>query len=135
MSARIARLKYCNISTDDGWRTRVYFPDGSFCDAVPHDTHHYHVISHRCGYADNIGQYCFEHEVAHELVAEFFWDIPSPVLMGVACGQMMTGLEAALEELMAQTLQRFARAGERPIIGGVDWDTLKARFLQLVEGA
>ena len=47
---------------------------------------------------------------------------------------MLSGKEAAGEELMAQTLQRFLRAGERPIIGGVKWDDLRDRAARLLDG-
>lgn len=133
MENRRLALKYCTVESD-GWRTVVTFPDGSTCDAVPHDTHHYHIIAHRCGYGDDIAAYCFEHEVAHALIAEWFWDGPSPVLQGVASGRMLSGKEAASEELLAQTLQRFCRAGEQPIIGGVNWGGMKREALGLLDG-
>lgn len=128
---RIANLTYCQI-VSDGWRVTVTFPDGRTCPAVPHMTPHYHVISHRCGYGDDVAAYCFEHEVAHAVVCEVLWDQPSPVLDAVASGRMLSGRDAVAEELLAQTLQRFARAGERPIIGGIDWDAMRARFLEAV---
>lgn len=122
-------MKYHTVTTD-GWTTTVTFNDGSTCPAVPSNSPHYHVIAHRCGYGDDLGRYCFEHELAHCVVSEFFWNMPSPVLSAVADGHPMTGKDSAFEELMAQTLQRFVRAGERPIIGGVRWDDLKAAFLE-----
>lgn len=129
---RIARTAHCVI-TSDGWKTVVTFPDGRTCDAIPHMTPHYYVIAHRCGYGDDIASYCFEHEVAHAVVSEWLWDRPSPVLDTLASGAMLTGKEAVAEELLAQTLQRFVRAGERPIIGGVKWDKLRAAFLAAME--
>ena len=101
MENRRLALKYCTVESD-GWRTLVTFPDGSTCDAVPHDAHHYHV--------------------------------PSPVLQSVASGRLLSGKEAASEELLAQTLQRFCRAGEQPIIGGVNWGGMKREALGLLDG-
>ena len=127
----VAILKYC-VVVSDGWTTTVTFDDGAVCTAVPHDTPNYHVIAHRCGYGSDIAAYCFEHEVAHALVAEWFWGTPSPVLRGVATKNLLSGKEAAFEELMAQTLQRYHRAHEWPIIGGVEWGDLRARFKEMV---
>lgn len=45
---------------------------------------------------------------------------------------MPGGLEATYEEIMAQTMQRWLRAGERPITSGVDWDHLKKLALTYI---
>jgi hypothetical protein len=106
------------------------FADGASFGAFPHGWEpHYHVISHRTGYADDVLTYCREHELAHHVVEECLFDRPSRILWALAHGEPLSGPESAYEELMAQSLQRFARAGERPIIGGVDWDAVRARFL------
>jgi hypothetical protein len=121
------------------------FADGASYGALPHDTPDYDEITRRCGYATDFGpglpditgigrlDYCREHEVAHHLVGEAFYNGPSPILWAVAHGSEVTPQEAALEEAMVMTLQRWIRAGERPIIGGVDWGRLKARALILLD--
>jgi len=118
--------------TPDGCVTR--YQDGSSYGAQPHDTHHYHVIAHRCGYGDDILAYCREHEVAHHITCEWIVGFPSHVISSLAAGQEPHQGVAVLEEMAAHTFQRWLRAGERPIIGGrVDWDALKARALALLD--
>lgn len=124
------------------------FTDGSSYGAHPHDTSDYDEIAKRCGYwtwgayrghppADKRAgarlDYCREHEVCHHLVGEAFYSGPSPVLWALAHGSEVTPQEAALEEAMVMTLQRWIRAGERPIIGGVDWTGLKQRALEVLD--
>lgn len=123
-------LDHCSIE----WKSygaRVVFPDGTETSAWPDGSAHYYVIAHRCGYEDCITTYCREHELAHALVGEEFYGWESPVLAASA-RKLLPSPTAPLEEAMAQMIQRFARANERPIIGGVDWDKIKVRFLYLV---
>jgi hypothetical protein len=124
-------LRHCEIEwTDFGCATR--FADGSEIGAHPHATPHYHVIAHRTGYGDDLMAYCREHELAHAFTQEALHDRPSPILWALAHGDMPSGRAAAEEEVFAQTFQRWVRAAERPIIGGVPWDDWRARFLALV---
>jgi hypothetical protein len=114
----------------------VVFEDGSQIESWPHPgVLHYSVISHRCGYGDDLRAYTREHELAHAFLEERLHDRPSEVLWALAHGTMLTGKQAAYEECMAQTFQAFVRANQRPIIGGVPWDAMKADFLALVEQA
>lgn len=117
--------------TPDGCVTR--YRDGASYGAQPHDTHHYHVIAHRCGYGDDILAYCREHETAHHIVSEWIVGHPSHVIWSLAHGGEPHQGVATLEEMAAQQFQRWLRANERPIIGGVDWDILKARALALLD--
>ncbi len=48
-----------------------HLSDGTSYGAVPHDTPHYHVVAHRCGYGDDLLAYCREHEVCHHLLSEW----------------------------------------------------------------
>lgn len=121
------------------------FTDGSSYGALPHDTPDYDEIAERCGYglglpwgdaqrrAEGRLTYCREHEVCHHLVGEAFYNGPSPVLWALAHGSEVTPQEAALEEAMVMTLQRWIRAGERPIIGSVSWDAIKGRALEALD--
>jgi hypothetical protein len=118
---------------DGGAFTR--YDDGSSYAAHPHDTHHYHVIAHRCGYGDDILRYAREHEVCHHIVSEWIGGYTSKVLWPLAHGRDPDPVEAIMEEAMAMTFQRWLRANERPIIGGVLWDDLKARALALLDAA
>lgn len=120
-------LKHCTFERYE-WGATTRFPDGTTVDAIPHDTHHYHVIAHRLGYEDDILTYCQEHELAHSVVAEFFTDTPSDVLWQLAHGKKPNHWNMVAEEMAAQALQRFVRAGERPIISGVDWNSLREVF-------
>lgn len=125
------------------------FPTLEPVAATPHPhMRNYRRIAARCGYAtewwvdhaapDTWGApclaYCVEHELAHLLVEEVLHDRPSRVLWALALGHPLTGHRAAYEEGMAQMLQRWVRAGEEPIIGGVDWVALRDRFLELTGG-
>lgn len=123
-------LRFCSIDyTDAGCTTR--FLDGTWVDACPHpEMPHYHVIAHRCGYGDDLLAYAREHEVAHELVAEHFTDNPSVVLWGLAHDYKQPAALVTYEEVMAQTLQRWIRANEEPIVAGVDWGGLKQHALE-----
>lgn len=77
-------LRHCTIETVDGWLTTVRFPDGTSCEAAPHETPHYHVIAARCGYGDDIRAYSREHEFAHAFVEERLHGRPSGVLWALA---------------------------------------------------
>lgn len=102
------------------------FDDGSFVNSCFHPQDpHYHVVSNRCGYADDLHAYCFEHEVAHCFLSEKLFFRPSPVLWALAHGRELEGPQAALEEVLVQTFQRWLRAAEQPIVAGVDWFGLR----------
>ena len=115
------------------WGCAVTFEDRLFCQAqhFPDDPH-YRVIAHRCGYQDDTLRYAIEHEVAHLVVEEVLYSRPSRVLWGLAHLEPLHPLDAAYEEIAAQTLQRWARTNERPIVGGVDGDGLRARFEEVL---
>jgi hypothetical protein len=129
----LVQLEFCTVEKTD-WGCCVRFPDGSSCPAVPHDSHHYHVVAHRCGYGDDVHSYCFEHEFAHAFVEERLHRRPSRVLWALAHGGMLSGKDAAYEEIAAQTFQRFLRANEEPIVGGVEWHEMKRDALALLSG-
>jgi hypothetical protein len=105
-----------------------------FVPAIPHPSDpHYCIITARCGYGDDTLAYCQEHELAHAVVAEFFLDRPSTVMRNLlGFGDKLDYIDITCEELMAQTLQRYVRAGEEPIIADVDWKGLKELFLSYV---
>jgi len=58
---------------------------------------------------------------------------PSHVLWALAHGHEPHPGVAVLEEMGAHTVQRWLRANERPIVGSVDWDDLKACALALLD--
>lgn len=117
--------------TPDGCVSR--YSDGTSYGAHPHNTPHYHVIAHRCGYGDNILAYAREHEVCHHIAAEWVGGHVSEVIWPLAHGYEPDLADAVFEEAMAMTIQRWLRANERPIIGGVDWDDIKRRALALLD--
>lgn len=117
--------------TAEGCASR--YPDGTSYGAHPHNTAHYHVISHRCGYGDDILAYCREHEVAHHIVSEWIVGHPSHVIWSLAHGDEPHHGVGTIEEMAAQQFQRWLRANELPIIGGVDWGGLKQRALALLD--
>ena len=126
------RLRFADVEpTPRGCIT--HFHDGVSYGAHDHpNDHHYHVIAHRTGYADDTARYCLEHEVCHLLIEEALYDRPSRILHGLAMNAPIHPKDAVYEELGAQALQRWVRANERPIIGGVNWDALKQRALELL---
>lgn len=126
-------LKYCAVIYYP-WGCETVFHDGRTWPAIPHpELPHYHVIAHRCGYGDDVLAYCREHEVCHHLVAEWFHDTRSGVLWNLAHDLPQSDSAAGvLEEIAAQTLQRFIRANERPIVADVDWDGLRTRALNVL---
>jgi hypothetical protein len=123
-------LKYCVIEpSETGCIT--YFQDGTCAPAEAHpNLPHYNVVSHRCGYGDNVYAYCREHEACHSIIAEWLFDKPSAVLWAIAHGGMLSGADSVYEELAAQSLQRWVRANERPITSGIRWDDLKDYALE-----
>lgn len=125
-------MKYCDIIwTPEGCVTR--FPDGAEVEAHPHpEMPHYHVISHRCGYGDDVMRYCREHELAHIFVSERLMNAPSYVLSTLAHGEKQDLGIVLYEEMAAQQMQRWVRANERPILSGANWDNLKRDFLSLL---
>jgi len=127
---RVMRLKHCDLRAWE-WGCETVFPDGTSVPSTPHDTAHYHVISHRCGFGDDLNGYCLSHDLMHSLTQEWFYDRPSEVLWAIAHGQMLSGRAAASEEIVAQVAQRWVWANEQPIIGGVGWSAFKARALEL----
>ena len=111
---------------------RTIYADGASWEGHAHDTPHYHVIAHRCGYGDDLAAYAFEHDACHSIVAERLGPKirASAVLWPLAHGHSPDAAESLLEEFAAQALQRWLRAAERPILGGVDWDALKRETLE-----
>lgn len=126
------QLEFCTVERTD-WGCCVRFPDGSSAPAVPQTVPHYTVIAHRCGYGDDLHAYCVEHDFSHAFTEERLHRRPSRVLWALAHGGMLSGNEAAYEEIAAQVFQRWLRANERPIIGGIAWDDLKRDALRLLE--
>lgn len=133
---RTIKLRYVEVDFFDNGEARTRFRDSDLADveAQPHDTHHYHVIAHRCGYGDDIGRYCQEHEFFHSFCAEYFMDGLSDVLFCLSDGANIPPFTAGLEENFVMTCQRWVRANERPIIGGLNWDLFKAEALRHLDG-
>ncbi len=128
-------LKFCTIERLPD-EVLVTFSDGTSCPACPHpDMPHYREITARCGYGDDVWAYCLFHEFAHAWIEEHLHDRPSRVLWALAHGAMLSGKEAAYEEITAQVFQRWLHADERPIIGGVPWDRWKAEALAMIDQA
>lgn len=98
----------------------------------------YCEIAFRCGYgpiyAPDTLRYCREHDVLHSWLAEYFYDRPSDVLFRLAFGLAGKPEEAVREEILIQTIQRFVRGNERPIVGDMDWSRLKRDALEVLAG-
>lgn len=129
------QLEFCTIEwTDYGCVT--FFEDGSEASAWPSWADpHYRVIAHRTGYGDDLLGYCREHDFCHSLIEQEIYKRPSRVLWAMAHGTQLPGPESAYEELAAQALQRFFRAGERPIVSGIDWDGIRNKAHGILDNA
>lgn len=124
-------LRYCTLEFPD-WGAVTCFPDGTYVNATPHDTHHYHVVAHRLGYGDDILAYCQQHEFAHSFVAQELKNGPSVVLWELAHGRQADRGAVIYEEATAQTFQRWLQAGEMPIISGADWERMRVDARRLL---
>jgi hypothetical protein len=134
MGSVVIQLRFCEIEFTD-WGCETRFSDGGGIRAEPHPgLPHYHVISHRCGYGDDILRYCQEHEFCHAFVAEQLCGTVSHVLHTLAHGKKQNRGMVILEEMAAQQFQRWLRANERPIVSGANWDDLKRDALELLGG-
>lgn len=132
--SRMIRIADSTIAfTPDGCVTT--FANGASYGAQPHFTPHYHVAAHRCGYGDDLLRYARDHEACHLFIERDFLAGRSGVLRKLANGHPVHPGEAAVEEAAVMTLQRWLRANERPMIGGVAWDALKREALGLLDGA
>jgi hypothetical protein len=111
-----------------------YFPDGSKFGALPHsDEPHYQYLAYRYGHNGDTVAYCQVHEACHHLIAESF-NSHSPVIHALAHGEKPSAMIAAAEEALAMTLHRYITVGEPPMIEGVPWPDLKARFHAITSG-
>lgn len=124
-------LRFAQIRWTD-FGCEVEYQDGATISAWPHDTHHYHVISHRCGYQDDILAYCREHEFCHEFLSQELFGRPSQVLFPLAHKRVPRLGLALQEEALTQMFQRWLRAAEEPILDGADWRKLKEQALALL---
>lgn len=86
------------------------FLDGSYCDAIPHNTPQYrgHAAEKATGEVDD---YCWQHEVAHIVIGLVNGGV-SKVLWALAHGEPIDTPECNREEVQAQQWQRqfFRRA-------------------------
>jgi hypothetical protein len=107
------------------------FRDGSQWPAHAHLSPHYHYLAYRYGHDGDVVAYCRTHELCHHLLCEAFGS-HSLVLWALAHGEKPTPMIAAAEEALAMTLHRYVTLGEPPLIEGVDWAGLKARYEELM---
>lgn len=108
------------------------FDDGASYATHPHDTPDYRAVTARLGYGPNRMRFAREHAIAHHVIGHRLFGDVSPVLWALAHRQQPDPGEAALEEMAVAALQRYARAGERPLNDSVDWTALRDEFLQAV---
>lgn len=125
MKLRFGRLQLTERGAITCW------PDGTQWGALPHDKPHYHYLAYRYGHGGDTRAYCQAHELCHHLVAEGFGS-HSPVLWALAHGETPSPMIAAAEEALAMALHRYCMTGELPLIEGVAWDDLRARFREMM---
>jgi hypothetical protein len=86
-------------------RIETEFADGAICEAEPQDTDAYRFTAEQLGYGSDTWRMCYEHELAHTLLAIADGLPYSQVLWDVAHGQ--EGLQSHVgEESAVLTLQR-----------------------------
>jgi hypothetical protein len=129
---RTIPLIFCTAYLYDGWAWTA-FPDGSGFGAFPHDEPDYRELSRRLGY-DSTMDYCWQHEVCHNLVEQEVFGRPSPILWALAHGLRHPDT-TPYEEALVQAFQGFLR-GATPtmtaVAPGVDWWEIKQKALGLL---
>jgi hypothetical protein len=128
--ARTIKLRFAELDWIPGYGATTRFPDGCEWGAYPHDKPHYWHLAYAYGHEGDVFAYCQHHELAHHLVAEGLGS-HSLVLWSLAHGEKPSRMISAAEEALAMALHRYAMTGAPPLIDGVDWSALKARFLSL----
>jgi hypothetical protein len=102
----LVKLRFCTVELylrDQLVVTRFF--DGTEAHACPHDTPEYHHHALQKTGLDDVMRYCWQHDLAHNIVAEMKGK-PSVVLWRLAHGLDTETDECAEEEVCAQTLQR-----------------------------
>lgn len=96
----------CTVTWEPQHRRCVTrFRDGSQAYAIPHDTDAYRAHAEEKSTGDT-DLYCWQHDVAHVLVALISGRGPSKVLFALAHGQRTDTPACEDEEQEAQALQR-----------------------------
>jgi hypothetical protein len=81
------------------------FADGTCAHAIPHDTPEYHQHAAEKS-TDDIDLYCWQHDIAHAVVALMDGRKVSLVLWNLAHGQPVDTPECEREEQQAQAFQK-----------------------------
>lgn len=81
------------------------FHDGAEAYATPHDTadYHQHALEKSTGSVD---LYCWQHDLAHVIVALMHGYRPSAVLWALAHNEPTDTIECETEEIAAQSFQK-----------------------------
>lgn len=98
-----------------------------------HESAHYYVIAHRCGYGDDLFRYAVEHDLFHAWLYEYLGVGESLVLNALVAEKYIHPALAAQEEALVQVVQTWVRANIRPIIGGIGWDKLKYDAMDMLD--
>lgn len=110
------------------------FTDGVFNQMNLDWGEHREADAREAGYGADWRRFAIEHDLAHHIVADAMgW----PWSFALHDGDGTLDLKDApapiqQEEAIVVALQRFLRAGERPIIAGVDWDGLRKRAMEVM---
>lgn len=97
------------IELHDSGLTVTRFMDGTFVEALPHDTDEYRARAAELGYGKDTAAMSREHELAHAILARELRLPVSPVLWAVAHGEPPP-TDNAWEEAAVLAFQAFARA-------------------------
>lgn len=136
LTLRRIELQHCAVEfTSWGCITLFRDPKTIEVGAWPHpEMPDYQEVTRRLGYGDDCLRYCQEHEFMHSFLAEWLYGEPSKVLYALARSTLPRKGDSVLEEVTTQVAQRWVRVGERPVVGWCDWDGLKRRALELLDG-
>ncbi len=100
------QFPFCELAWNPEQRKAVCrFKDGTEAHACPHDTDEYraHAAEKSTGNED---MYCWQHEIAHIIVAQIYYNAPSSVLWNLAHNRSTDTDTCTREEQMAQDFQR-----------------------------
>lgn len=129
----VIKLKFCTVEfLRDSVRTT--FHDHTHTDARPVDNESTREAAVRFGYDGDILRYTQEHDFSLAFISQYLVNGTSDTLWCYAHNREPNRDGRLYEELFAQYIQRWARADERPLISGIDWDEMKRQYLLYVDG-
>ena len=141
----VRRLRGCEVWL---WPRSYYletrFPDATMVKASPEGTESYRRRARACGYRGHLAlwQLCRDHELSHSILAEARGLPFSPVLWGVAHGELLSKEASDQEEWVTLSFQHWANTDDLDALEVLElhgWTLdelarLKAQLKELTDG-